>query len=65
MELERQKGIKVCITRLFFLFAIILPVASMVIFLPKASNNGPPVTPPTKAAKGKILPIHDATDSVT
>ena len=44
---------------------MILPVASMVIFLPKASNNGPPVTPPTKAAKGKILPIHDATDSVT
>ena len=42
-----------------------IDVNRMVVFLPRASNNDPPISPPTRAAKGIKLPIQEASYLVT
>ena len=42
-----------------------IEVIRMVVFLPRASSNDPPISPPAKAAKGIKLPIQEASYLVT
>ena len=40
-------------------------VDRMVVFLPNFSSATPPISPPSRAARGIMEPIHEACESVT